>query len=320
MEVVNNQPLISVIFNYYFTPKELLLKSLNSILNQTYKNIEVLVVNDTGTNYFEKELSQIKDERIRYYRNFKNLGIYQGRNFNVLRAKGKYIAIQDSDDISVPNRLELQLKFLKENNLKICSALKTIVNHTDDKNKNELKFYKNVEKLKYAKELKNEINVKIISYIDFLKYKKYIHNIYYNPTLFMETDVFRENLSQPFGRGCDIIYIFQILRKYEIGVIYEPLVEYHYFGNLNFYSNINAYFGYYLYFIDKPFDLNLYENYVKDILINRSSKISSRFLMRNNFLNLNKINNAYNFLNERIKNYDLYYPIHYKTKEDLYKY
>ena len=109
-------PKVSVLTPLYNTNPEFLKEMIESILNQTFKDFEFLLLNDSPEN---KELKKIvesyNDRRIIYLENEKNLGISKSRNKLLELAKGEYIAIFDHDDISLPERLEKQADFLDKN-------------------------------------------------------------------------------------------------------------------------------------------------------------------------------------------------------------
>jgi glycosyltransferase involved in cell wall biosynthesis len=114
---------------------ELYLKeAIESILNQTYKEFEFIIINDGST---DNSLAIIKDYSNHDSRiiliNRENKGLIYSLNEGISKAKGKYIARMDADDISLPNRFEEQIKFL-ENNLDIgVVGSDAIVFHKDDK-------------------------------------------------------------------------------------------------------------------------------------------------------------------------------------------
>ncbi len=108
--------LISVIMAVY-NGCNTLSEAIQSILNQTYQNIELIICDDASTDD-TWELLQTwsrKDCRIRLLRNPKNEGAAIARNRCIEQARGGYIAIMDADDRSMPRRLELQLAFLEQN-------------------------------------------------------------------------------------------------------------------------------------------------------------------------------------------------------------
>lgn len=109
------QDLISVIipsFNRANTIKA----CVDSVLKQTYRNIEVIVVDDASTDNTVEVLKSIVDDRFRYYGYKTNMGACYARNYGVSNAVGKYITFQDSDDIWLPEKLEKEINYLKDNN------------------------------------------------------------------------------------------------------------------------------------------------------------------------------------------------------------
>ena len=84
-------------------------RAIQSVLNQTYKNFEILVVDDGSTDNTNEIVRSVNDERVRYIRHEKNKGAAAARNTGIMAAKGKYIAFQDSDDEWLPEKLEKQM-------------------------------------------------------------------------------------------------------------------------------------------------------------------------------------------------------------------
>ena len=107
----DNTKKISVIMPVYNTKEESLREAIESILNQTYTDFELIIINDGSTNNSEDVIKSYTDERIRYIKQ-DNQGAAGSRNNGIKAAIGEYIAIMDSDDISYPNRLEEEVKFL----------------------------------------------------------------------------------------------------------------------------------------------------------------------------------------------------------------
>ena len=104
-------------------------KTLESIINQTYNNLEVIVVDDCSmdntceiVNYYLK-----KDSRIKYFRLSENSGAALARTFAIEKARGEFIAFLDSDDIWYKDKLEKQLEFMRANNIAFtCTAYEQI--------------------------------------------------------------------------------------------------------------------------------------------------------------------------------------------------
>jgi glycosyltransferase involved in cell wall biosynthesis len=114
-------PKISVILPSY-NSIEFIDKSIGSILSQTYKNFELIVINDCSTDGTLEYLNTINDPRLVVINNDVNIGIVESLNIGVNSAKGEYIARMDADDISIPERLERQLNFIVKNNYDIVGA------------------------------------------------------------------------------------------------------------------------------------------------------------------------------------------------------
>lgn len=108
-----DMPKVSVLTPIYNTKEEHLRKTIQSILNQTFKNFEFLILNDSPNNPKIKNIvKSFNDNRIIYLENKENLGISASRNKLITLAKGKYLAVVDHDDISEPYRLEKEVSFL----------------------------------------------------------------------------------------------------------------------------------------------------------------------------------------------------------------
>ena len=107
--------LVSIIMPSYNTAK-FISKTIESVLEQTYKNWELLIVDDCSTDNTDEIVSKYDDDRIIYLKNKKNSGAAVSRNKALKNAKGKWIAFLDSDDLWLPEKLERQLKFMVQNN------------------------------------------------------------------------------------------------------------------------------------------------------------------------------------------------------------
>ena len=106
--------LVSIIMPSYNTAK-FISKTIESVLEQTYKNWELLIVDDCSTDNTDEIVSKYDDDRIIYLKNKKNSGAAVSRNKALKNAKGKWIAFLDSDDLWDADKLNVQIKFMKEN-------------------------------------------------------------------------------------------------------------------------------------------------------------------------------------------------------------
>ena len=109
--------LISIIIPTY-NRAHIIKQSIESVLNQTYNNIELIIVDDGSIDNTKEVVDSIKDERIIYVKQ-ENQGACSARNKGVDFAKGQYIAFHDSDDVWHLDKLEKQIKALKQNNADI---------------------------------------------------------------------------------------------------------------------------------------------------------------------------------------------------------
>lgn len=109
---MNNFPAVSVILPAY-NAERFLKDSIDSILNQTFKDFELIILNDGSTDRTEDIILSYSDPRIRYVKNEQNLKLIKTLNKGIDLARGKYIARMDADDISLPTRFEKQVKYLE---------------------------------------------------------------------------------------------------------------------------------------------------------------------------------------------------------------
>ena len=125
---------ISIIVPMYNAEK-FIGKTIESVLAQTYQNWEMLIMNDVSTDNSLAIVSVYakKDERIKIVNTEKNVGVVKGRNFLIDLASGKYIAFLDADDYWHNEKLEKQIKFMKEKNASISCTEYTRVKDNEEK-------------------------------------------------------------------------------------------------------------------------------------------------------------------------------------------
>lgn len=109
---MSSNPLVTVLMPTYKGAKYLR-ETIDSVLNQTFKDFEFLIINDCSPDDTDEIIAEYDDSRIRYVKNEKNLGISGSSNYGFSIARGKYIARQDHDDISLPDRLQKQVDYLE---------------------------------------------------------------------------------------------------------------------------------------------------------------------------------------------------------------
>ena len=148
------EELISIITPVYNSEKYIE-RTIESVINQTYKNWEMILVDDCSTDNSESIVKKYScnDQRIKYYRLKENSGAGKARNLALEKAKGTYIAYLDSDDIWKKEKLEKQLKFMKSNKYAFsCTSYEKI-----DENDNYKKTIEMPKEINYKFYLRNTI-------------------------------------------------------------------------------------------------------------------------------------------------------------------
>lgn len=142
-------PKVSVVMSAYNENEHILVESINSILSQTFQDLEIIFVNDNPQNaLIDKVVKELNDDRIVYLKNEINMGLVNSLNRGLSVAKGKYIARMDADDISDLSRIEKQLKYLEENKLDLVGcAIQYIDEDGNSLNKGEI-FPSDIKKIK----------------------------------------------------------------------------------------------------------------------------------------------------------------------------
>lgn len=123
---MNNEKKISCIItvssNFNF-----LRDAVNSLLAQTYNNIEIVIVNDGSVKEVNKIINSINSKKIKLY-NCKKIGRGKALNFGIEKSTGDLISILDSDDLSHPQKLEKQINFIENKNDVVCTNFTTDIN------------------------------------------------------------------------------------------------------------------------------------------------------------------------------------------------
>jgi glycosyltransferase involved in cell wall biosynthesis len=133
-----NTPKVSVLMAVH-NGQEFIYKSIKSILNQNYKNFEIIIINDHSTDDTKKIIEKINLKKIKIINLKKNVGPYKALDIGMQKISGKYISILDSDDIIHPNKFRTQVKIL-ENDQKV--GLVATWYKIIDKNSKIIKIFK----------------------------------------------------------------------------------------------------------------------------------------------------------------------------------
>ncbi|MBE6843398.1 MAG: glycosyltransferase family 2 protein [Ruminococcus sp.] len=147
--------LVSVITAAYNCEKTIR-ETIDSVLNQTFTNWEMLIVDDCSTDNTISIVEEYveKDNRIKLIHLEKNSGSATARNVAINRSSGRYIALLDSDDLWKPEKLELQLKFMKSNNYCFTFTAYDVFKDSKDVRR---KIFAVPQRINYKQFLKNSV-------------------------------------------------------------------------------------------------------------------------------------------------------------------
>ena len=207
----SKNPIISVLMSVYNEPEEYLRKSIESILNQTFKDFEFIIILDNPKNKKAEEIIkeyQKYDKRIVFIKNEKNLGLAASLNRGIDIAKGVYIARMDADDISFPERLERQFKYMEKN--KDVDLLFSWVYFIDEKDKVLKEFRPSKEKVKNLRKY-------------FFKEHLLVH-----PTLMVKYTILKNNKYDESQKNSQDFELWMrlITKGYKFDVVEEFLLKY----------------------------------------------------------------------------------------------
>lgn len=204
-------PLVSVIMSVYNEPQSWLQESVSSILNQTFKDFEFIIIDDNPSDQTIKcylEQTTKDDSRVIIIYNKTNIGLTNSLNIALSKCKGDYIVRMDADDISIPNRFEEQISFLESNReISVCYSNYSRINEDGD-----------------------------ITCVRFQKYEDYnINYITFTNPIGHSTVMFRKEICQLraplynelFRRSQDYeLWSFLYLSDVKFGYIDKPLLKY----------------------------------------------------------------------------------------------
>ncbi|KZX16010.1 putative glycosyltransferase EpsE [Methanobrevibacter cuticularis] len=206
-------PIISVVMPAYKEPSSYLTQSIESILNQTLTDFELIIILDNPEN---KELENLilnykkKDDRIVFLKNKENMGIAKTLNKGIEKSKGKYIARLDADDIAYPERLKKQLKIMENEKCYLVGSKADYIN-------NQGEFVENLASeispfYKYE-EIKNNI----------IKFNFFIH-----PSLMFKKELIEKigDYDSNFKFTEDYDLVLRTINQYKCVITPEHLIKY----------------------------------------------------------------------------------------------
>lgn len=193
-------PLVSVIIPTY-NRQNSILKALNSVLNQTYKNLEVIIIDDGSTDDTVKIINDLNDHRVKIYQNDSNRGACYSRNRGVNLSNGDIVAFEDSDDVWHGDKLEKCIHYMMDYDYEVVFSAFTFGDN-------------------------NKVPDYDITKID-NKFKK----VFLNPCLTTSTLVIKRNIillelfDERLPRMQDFDLSLRLVQNYKVGYIDEILVD-----------------------------------------------------------------------------------------------
>ena len=194
-----------------YNAEKYLNETIDSILDQTYDDFEFLIIDDGSTDRSLQILNSYNDPRIKVFKNEKNIGYIQTLNKLLELAKGEYIARQDNDDISFPNRIEKQVHFLNNNvDIGLCGTNAYV--------------FGNKKKKTMMPICDNEIRAYMI-----------INSPFCHPTIMYRKSIFEElgvaKYDESLCPAEDYAMWFEISKKTKLANLTEPLLKYRWHEN-----------------------------------------------------------------------------------------
>lgn len=206
----NNKPTVSVILPTY-NRAHLVGRAIRSVLDQTYQDFEVIIVDDGSRDNTEEIINSFTDTRIRYIRHQQNKGGSAARNTGIKLANGKYIAFQDSDDEWLPQKLEIQVEAFSTASSEVGVVYTDMLRIEKD---GKIKYWHSPT-VTYG----NLIDTKILEYQPF---KIGIQSALIKRECFNKVGFFDEMLP----RFIDLDLFIRLLKDYHFYHIKQPLVKY----------------------------------------------------------------------------------------------
>ncbi|MCK4994901.1 MAG: glycosyltransferase [Candidatus Omnitrophica bacterium] len=224
MHEKSTPPQVSIIIPTY-NRAELIGRSIKSVLQQSYQDFEIIVIDDGSNDNSGEVISSFNDERIIYLRRAERGGVAKARNEGIIRARGSFIAFQDSDDEWLPEKLEKQIKIFEQATPKLGVVYSNMWK-IDKDGKKEQKFAPRImpeDRIVYKDALRHRLmNIGIVSAL-------------INRACFEKVGIFDEKLL----RYVDLELLMRVSKYYYFYHLSEPLVKY-YITNNSISSDRNA--------------------------------------------------------------------------------
>lgn len=288
--------LVSVLIPAY-NHEKYIEECINSVINQTYKNLEIFILDDCSTDNTAKIIKNFKDKRIKKYFSKENKGVVYSINKLLKKAKGKYIAIIGSDDIWYPTKIEKQVAYMEQ----YANNIGCVFTETDIIDENS-EVYNNLEMQDIFKNKNMNRHERIKLFYD-------VGNHLCHSSSLISRKAFEEIgfYKSGFRQLHDYEYWTRLILKYDIYILNERLTGYRRIDNKSISSlsikntvrNLNE-----LFLINSNLVLNLNNDDFKKAFINNLKKDESdkdfcieceKFFAIFNMEYLNSYNRCYAF-------------------------
>lgn len=212
MNLISNSPKVSVIIPTH-NRAHLIGRSIQSVLNQTYQDFEIIVVDDGSTDNTREVIKEFqrKDKRINYTKHDKNKGGSAARNTGIKASRGEYIAFQDSDDEWLPEKLEKQIEVFKKEPAEVGIVYSDMWRIT----KNEKRYF-------YSPKIMPKDKIIYEQALDYGVSNIGIQTSLIKKEVFDKAGMFDEK----FPRFIDLEFFIRLSKHYYFFHIEEPLVNY----------------------------------------------------------------------------------------------
>ena len=200
--MVSDSPLVTV-FMAAYNARNYIGESIKSILSQTFPDFELLIVDDGSVDDTLSIVAAIRDSRIRVIRNIENRGLIFTRNLMLTEARGQFLAILDSDDVALPDRLEKQIEqFNKRPDLALIGGPAYIIDEQGKRTNEQIVVPSGTDKIKceilfYNTFVHSSIMIKRQVFVDMGGYKNYPLAEDYDLMIRISSNHEVENLESP---------------------------------------------------------------------------------------------------------------------------
>lgn len=205
--MMKEYPKVSLVMKVY-NGEKYLAEAIDSILNQTFEDFELLIIDDGSTDSSAQIVRSYTDDRIRFLQNEENLGLCRTQNKVIAEARGEYIAVMDCDDISYPQRFEKQVHYLEEHpEVMMCGSYRNNIIDGHETAFQQIREYTN----------------------ESLQFSLYFGNLFFTHSSIMFRAVQYREAGLSYGQAAiaeDYGIIIEMAKRYPVMLLPERLIAY----------------------------------------------------------------------------------------------